>query len=123
MDKMDREMMEGAMSLNRHDAQRDANEPEIVEALLKAGCSVDRTKELVDLVVGHYDEIGWPVTTLMEVKLPLGPNGGDSHSRLNPKQMEFHGRHKGLVVVVRSPEDALRAVGKLPSAIVSRGCR
>jgi hypothetical protein len=111
------------MSLNRYDAQRDANEQDIVEALLKAGCSVDRTKELVDLVVGYYDEDGMPTTILMEVKLPRGPRGGDSHSRLNTKQMEFHGRFKGKVVVVRSPEDALRATGKLRSAIVSRGCR
>jgi len=111
------------MGLHSHANQRDGNEPEIFDALLAAGCSVDRVNVPCDLIVGHINERREPITTLMEVKLPLGPQGGDSHSRLTPKEMEFHGRHKGRIVVVRSIDDALRAVGKKASAIVSKGCR
>lgn len=111
------------MGLLSHANTRDANEPEIVDALLAAGASVDRVDTPCDLIVGHFGENGEPVTTLMEVKLPLGPQGGDSHSRLTPTEMEFHGRHKGVIVVVRDPEDALRAIGKRPSAIFSKACQ
>jgi len=112
------------MSLNRHDAARDANEPEIVEVYLKAGASVDRVYNgPCDLIVGYFDEILGPQTILVEVKLPKGPEGGTSHSKLTPKEMEVHGRHKGRIYVVRCKDDALRSIGKRPSAIVSRGCR
>ena len=152
-----------------HGNSRDANEPEIVEALLKAGCSVDRVDTPCDLIVGHYEHgvrdiavlrgalrlianghtvapEGEPlagylaqeialdalqrdachsvgVTTLIEVKRPPGPQGGTSHSKPTPEQMEFAGRHKGRYGVARSIEDALRLVGKIPSAIFSKGCR
>ncbi len=102
---------------------RDANEQEIVEVYLAAGASVDRVNELCDLIIGYNDEILGPQTILVEVKLPLGPEGGTSHSKLTPKEMEVHGRHKGRIYVVRCKEDAERSIGKRPSAIVSRGCR
>ena len=106
-----------------HANTRDGNEQEIVDALLAAGASVDRINEHCDLIVGYNDEILGPQTILVEVKLPPGPEGGTSHSKLTPKEMEFSGRHKGRYYVVRDKDDALRSIGKRPSAIVSRGCR
>ena len=105
------------MGLHSHANARDANEQEIVNALLIVGASVDRVDEPCDLIVGYRG-----VTYLMEVKLPPGPEGGTSHSKMTPTQMEFAGRHKGRYVVVRSIDDALRAIGAIASAIVSRGC-
>ncbi len=102
---------------------RDGNEQEIIDFYLAEGCSVDRINEHCDLIVGYYDDILGPQTILIEVKLPPGPEGGTSHSRLTPKEMEFHGRHKGRIYVVRDKDDAKRSIGKRPSAIVSRGCR
>jgi len=96
---------------------RDANEQEIIDDLIEGGCSVHRAHEYIDLIVGLRG-----VTYLLEVKLPPGPEGGTSHSRLTPKEMKFHGEHKGAKAVVRCKEDARRAVGLLPSAIVSKGC-
>ena len=106
------------MGLHSYANQRDGNEQEIVDALLAVGASVDRVDEPCDLIVGYRG-----VTYLLEVKLPKGPEGGTSHSTLTPKEMEFQGRHKGRIYVVRSIEDALRAIGAIASAIVSRGCR
>ncbi len=111
------------MGLHSYANTRDANEPEIVDALLAAGASVDRVDTPCDLIVGYYDEILGPQTILIEVKLPPGPEGGISHSKLTPKEMEFSGRHKGRYFVARCIEDALRAIGKRSSAIVSGGVR
>ena len=111
------------MGLHSHANTRDANEPEIFDALLAAGASVDRVNTPCDLIVGHFGHDGHGITTLMEVKLPPGPQGGISHSKLTENEMEFQGRHKGRYVVVRSIEDALRAIGKIPSAIYSKDCR
>ena len=100
------------MSLNRRAARRDANEPEIVEALQTAGATVQTlsAKGVPDLLVGFRGE-----TYLFEVKIPLGPLGGaPQHQHLNKKQDEWHRKWRGgTCVVVRSVDDALRAIGAL----------
>jgi len=95
---------------------RDANEPEIVAALRAAGASVERVDTPCDLIVGYRG-----VTYLVEVKLPAGPRGGMSHSKLTDEQVKFAAQHKGRYVVVRTCEDALRAIGAIKSGIVSGG--
>lgn len=83
------------MSLNRYAKRRDANEPQIVNALRKAGFSVERIDTPVDLIVGRYG-----YTHLVEVKMPKG--------RLTEHQQHFKDAWGGgCVHVVRSAEDAL----------------
>ena len=65
----------------RYDAKRDANEPEIVEALEAVGAKVLRLDD-VDLLVGYRDRL-----YLLEVKTPTG--------RLNKKQQKFFRRQDG----------------------------
>ena len=92
------------MGLNRYDAKRDENEPEIVQALEKAGYFVTRlnTPGVPDLLVikpsqqipVHTCETperalaqAWRHDiTLLEIKMP----GKD----LNKKQKQWHGRAK-----------------------------
>jgi hypothetical protein len=112
------------VSLNRYNPTRDANEPEIIAEYIRLNCSVDKVYNgPCDLIIGYVDPHLGAQTITVEVKLPAGPQGGTSHSKLTPGEMEYLGRHKGLHYVVRDLEDAQRSVGKLPSAIVSRGCR
>ena len=88
--------------------KRDANEPEIIEALeLIPGVVVVPQDKPVDLLVG-YDG----VTFLLEVKNPKGKN------RIEPDQAEFFEDWTGRpVVIVRSPEDALEAIGVRVSSL------
>jgi hypothetical protein len=83
--------------------KRDANEPDIVRALEAAGRSVERLpggRGRPDLLVGW----GLSHVALLEVKAPKGV--------LEPAQAEWHRRWRGIpVVVVRTPEEALRATG------------
>ena len=82
----------------RYDDKRDANEAEIVTALEGAGATVVRLK-WVDLLVGFRG-----AAYLLEVKTARG--------RLNAKQREQFARWRGApVVVVRTPEQALEAIG------------
>ena len=85
-------------------AKIDANQPEIVDALRKAGISVQSTasigKGFPDLICAKGDQC-W----LMEVKTAKG--------KLTPDQERFLMEWKGTVWIVRSAEDALRIVGVL----------
>lgn len=92
----------------RHAAKRDANEPEIINALKAAGCRVQQLNDAdaPDLLVSR-DGRNW----LLEVKLPLGKKGGGSRSALTPGQFAWHQKWLGPVAVVRSPAEALCAVG------------
>ena len=82
----------------RYDDRRDANEAEIVAELEKAGATVVRLK-WCDLLVGFRG-----VTFLLEAKAARG--------RLNEKQRCEFARWCGApVVVVRTPEQALEAIG------------
>ena len=97
------------MTLHRYAKARDANEPEIVKALEAAGAAVVRlepsTAGLPDLLVGYRGR-----NLLMECKKPLGPRGGDSHSPLSEDQVAFFQAWPGRAYVVRSAEQALRAL-------------
>jgi hypothetical protein len=83
------------MSLRRFNAKRDANEPEIVEALQAAGASVYRLDQPVDLLIGYRAR--WH---LAEVKMPNG--------KLNDNQRAFFATCKGPTpTILRSVDDAL----------------
>ena len=84
------------MSLRRHNARRDANEPEIVEALQAAGASVYRLDQPTDAVIGYRGK-----TLLIEIKMP----GKD----LNENQKRFFAQWKGQTPpILRSVDDALK---------------
>jgi hypothetical protein len=94
-------------------AKVDANQPEIVMALRAAGAMVAHTHQIgggfPDLVVSYYDRTtGKPETVLMEVK-----DGSKSYSaqRLTFDEETFHDRWIGRLVVVRTVDEALRAIG------------
>ena len=83
-------------------AKVDANQAEIVRALPAVGASVQSMARLgsrcPDLLVGYRHH--WYV---LEVKMPLG--------KLRPWQVEWMKQHKGLTNVVRSVDEALKAIG------------
>jgi hypothetical protein len=97
------------MGLSRYSNQRDGNEKNIVDALLQIGASVFRLDKPCDLLVGYRG-----MNFLIEVKLPLGPKGGQAHSKLNEWQEEFEMTWRGQFDVVRSPEDAIELVTTSP---------
>jgi hypothetical protein len=82
----------------------DANQAEIVQALVKVGCSATWIEGILDsgapdLLVGRAGR-----TYLLEIK-----SGG---GRLSASQFAWHRRWRGApVVVVRTIEEALTAVG------------
>ena len=78
--------------------RRDANEPEIVEALELMGYRVDRhyTPDPFDLIVRRP---GKPVGLCLEVKTAAGSLKDSQEAALEA----------GAIVVVRSPEEAVSA--------------
>lgn len=85
------------MSLNRFDARRDANEPDIVGALLANGFDVYRLNKPFDLLVWRPNGVSY---LLLEVKTPSG--------RTTVDQDDFLARTVGLPRgVVRTAEEAL----------------
>jgi hypothetical protein len=93
------------VSLNRYAKARDTNEAEIVRELRAVGATVVLLDQPVDLLVGFRGR-----NFLLEVKQPIGPRGGSSHSALTSDQIEFFQLWRGEVIVVRSPEAALQAI-------------
>lgn len=92
----------------RFRAKTDANHAEIVSALRAAG---RRVLDLSRVGSGCPDilvSVGGRLI-LMEIKIPLGPRGGASKSKLTPDQEAF--RRQWPVVVVRSVAEALLATG------------
>lgn len=83
-------------------AKIDANQPEIVAALRKAGVSVQSTASLgngfPDLVAAKGS-----MTWMIEVKGPKGT--------LTPDQIKFIDGWRGTVHIVRTVDDALKLVG------------
>jgi hypothetical protein len=76
------------MSSVRRDQKRDANEPEIVDALEAVGCTVDRLpggSGRPDLLVGHDG-----MDTKMEVKMP--------GEKMNSLQKTYHETWKGAPI-------------------------
>ena len=87
------------MSLNRYDARRDSNEPEIVKALRACGAKV-RQQDFPDLLVKSRRGI-----FLLEVENPE-----NKYRRRSEKQQEF--LRAWEVPIVKSPFEALLAVGE-----------
>lgn len=92
------------MKRRSHAKRRDANEPEIVEALLKLGAVVQRLDKPVDLLVGWHG-----ATWLFEVKdgrkIP-------AHRPLTDAEAEFLDRWRGgPAKVVRCLEEVLCVMG------------
>lgn len=57
---------------------------------------------------------GWRgINYLIEIKLPLGPKGGDPSVR-TPDQVEFYKTWRGKVHEVRSVKHALQIIGAIP---------
>ena len=77
---------------------RDANEPEIIEALKKAGAKVQRL-DMLDLLVQFEGKL-----YLLEVKTEKGKNT-DAQNKLKEKGWIFH--------IVRTPLEALKAIGAI----------
>jgi hypothetical protein len=77
----------------------DANQPPIVEALELMGCRCYDMERPVDLLI-EYRSI-WIV---LEVKNPKGKN------TLTEEQVKFFGRTEAPAYVVRSPDEARKAV-------------
>ncbi len=97
----------------RHAPRRDANEASIIRALRQAGAFVWQLdqRNLPDLLVGFRR-----VWYVLEVKLPLGPKGGAKDKTLSEGQSAFFldcAMRELPAHVVRSEEDALRAIGCL----------
>ena len=94
--------------LARRAAKRDKNEPEIMQALKAVQCTVQQLSDegVPDLLVGFTDpQTGQRSMILMEVK--------DGYNKLTPPQAEWHLWWGGTCpVIVRSIEDALRAIGR-----------
>lgn len=105
----------------RRRAKPDAGQPAIVAALRAVGCSVevlsDVGRGVPDLLVGRADR-----NYLLEVKSPMAdtPSGlsrkGASNRHqidLNDLERAWHNAWRGPVSVVRSVDEALRAVGAI----------
>jgi hypothetical protein len=94
------------MSIYRRAKKRDANEPEIVQALRKAGAVVWYQDRPFDLLVGFRGRL-----VAMEVKTPFG--------KMKPSQIDALAEsiaHGLPFYVVRSPQDALAALEAQPRA-------
>lgn len=80
--------------------RRDANEPDIVDALRSVGAKVASwgSDGAPDLVVAFRDQL-----YLIEVK--------EGNGTLTDKQIVFHKKWAGYVDIVRSPLEALRVIG------------
>ena len=88
----------------RWDAKTDANQAEIVEALRAVGASglvLSRVGQgCADLAVGRHG-----FTYFLEIKTDKG--------KMTPAEQEFMDTWRGHYAIVRTPEEALRAIGVL----------
>jgi Holliday junction resolvase len=91
-------------------AKIDRNQPEIVEALRKAGCTVTLLHKVgagcPDLLVGRGG-----INYLIEVKDGQLP---PSARKLNDLQVKYHGIWRGQVAVAKSVQEAFDIVGLFP---------
>lgn len=100
----------------RRAANNDKNQPRIIGALRKLGITVEVIGKPLDLLINarfccpHCSkEIAGGRTTLMEVKNPERTSA-DPESRLTKAQIEFIARWTGRIDIVRTEEDAIRAI-------------
>jgi len=91
----------------RWNAKTDRNQAEIVAALRAAGASVRTIHRigsgLPDLLVGYRGR-----NYLLEIKSPAGT--------LTPDETEFFQSWRGQVAIVRTPTEALAAIGAIDHA-------
>jgi hypothetical protein len=84
----------------------DANQPEIVDALFKAGCRVQVLSAVgmgcPDLLVSRLDAGGFAHMWLMELKM--------HGEKLTPAQKRWHSTWDYPVEIVHTPEEALAVV-------------
>lgn len=79
--------------------RRDLTEGAIVAALQKAGCTIHYVaKEVFDILVGRGEQ-----TYILEIKSSTG--------KLTERQEKFRENWRGQYAVVRTPQEALKAVG------------
>ena len=83
--------------MKRRVHRSDLNQPDIIHALKKIGCTVDVIGEPVDLLVGYRKK-----NFLIECKSPKG--------KLTPPQKKFFAEWKGQVRKARSAEEAIKLV-------------
>lgn len=87
-------------------AKIDANQPEIVKALRKIGCTVEILsavgKGCPDIIVGFRN-----MNIFMEIKDGSKPK---SARKLTPDQVKWHSEWRGVVHVVESVDDALKVI-------------
>lgn len=102
--------------MSRFARMRDRNEPAIMEAFVRAGCTVLKLSGPVgspDLCVGFMaSDVGY-INLLVEVKSPAGAKGGTRNEKgqhLSPKQEKWHQEWGGQVAIVRSPDEAVALV-------------
>ena len=86
------------MSIHRYNASTDGNQKDIIDALQSVGCRVYYIKQPVDLLVGFRGK-----NYLLEVK--------QSKAKTTPAQDRFFESWTGQHKIVRTPEEALKAVG------------
>lgn len=93
----------------RRAARTDANQREIVVALLMAGATVYDTSRIgsgfPDLAVGYRS-----VTYLLEVK---DGKKSPSQKKLTEKEAQFHALWRGHCAIVESVDEALRVIGAI----------
>lgn len=82
----------------RYSLRKDANQSAIVDALRQAGCTVEVLHEPADLLVGLRG-----ANFILECKVKGG--------KLNEKQRQWHATWNGSAHIVRSVEEAFRAIG------------
>ena len=90
------------MKYRGHNARRDSNEREIIEALKKIGCEVTTPMGepgMPDLLVSLGRKL-----VMLEIKTDKG--------KVNSYQEDFHKRFKGHCFVVRTAEEALEIMTK-----------
>lgn len=89
------------MGLNRYAKRRDANEPEIVAALERIGCTVVRLDE-VDILAGRNGR-----NVLIECK---DGNKPPSARKLTPNQVKLRDHWRGQYDVATTAEEAIAIV-------------
>jgi len=96
----------------RWDAKVDANQAEIVAALRQAGAVVTVLSRVgqgcADLAVGKHGKFWW-----MEIKTAKG--------KLTPMEKEFMELWTDNYVIVRTPEEALAAIGAVDTEYHGEG--
>ena len=84
----------------------DDNQQEIIDALRAIGASVQDLSKVgggcPDILVGH-----WGKNYLLEIKNP------DTKGKLSTNQIVWHKNWHGQVAVVRTVEEAFRAIGAI----------